>query len=71
MENLALKVRLKKSAFLFPKKFLCVYTERQARLKFAEQEAQTWRIERVTVHGKFQIRYRDKKSGRFIRKPEQ
>ena len=29
----------------------------------------TWTFERITVRGKLQVRYRDKKTGRFIRKP--
>lgn len=30
---------------------------------------QTWRFETVTVRGKPQVRYRDLKTGRFIKKP--
>ena len=30
---------------------------------------QTWRRETVTVRGKYQIRYRDLDTGRFIKKP--
>jgi hypothetical protein len=30
---------------------------------------QTWRFETVTVRGKPQVRYRDLRTGRFIRKP--
>jgi len=31
---------------------------------------QTWRHETVTVRGKNQVRYRDLKTGRFIKKPK-
>jgi len=30
---------------------------------------QTWKLETVTIKGKSQFRYRDLKTGRFIRKP--
>ena len=30
---------------------------------------QTWKLETVTVRGKSQVRYRDIKTGRFIKKP--
>jgi len=40
------------------------------RFRREEAEAETWRFEWVTVKGRPQMRYRDLKTGRFIRKPD-
>jgi hypothetical protein len=65
----ALKDEAEKLGIPVPERVLLRRAERQARLKLAEKEARTWRFERVKVHGKSQVIYRDIKTGRFIRKP--
>ena len=61
-QNMALKIEAKKRGFEDTK--LPRYSKRpQISVK------QTWRHETVTVRGKSQVRYRDLKTGRFIKKP--
>lgn len=43
--------------------------ERRPVTCFHGRTAVTWRQEAVTVKGKSQVRYRDLKTGRFIKKP--
>jgi hypothetical protein len=43
--------------------------ECQARLKSSEQEVQTWWFEVVKVRNRSEARYRDLRTGRFIKKP--
>ena len=48
--------------------------KRVNRPRYAKRQTQvyarrTWRHETVTVRGKPQVRYRDLKTGRFIKKP--
>jgi hypothetical protein len=46
-----------------------VFVERRPVSRFHGRTAVTWRHEVVTVKGKSQVRYRDLKTGRFIKKP--
>jgi hypothetical protein len=46
-----------------------VFGKRRPVVRFHGRTTVTWRHEVVTVKGKSQIRYRDLKTGRFIRKP--
>lgn len=62
-QNFALAIEAMKRGFydaMLPK-----YFEKPS----ARQIRQTWRHETVTVRGKPQVRYRDLKTGRFIKKP--
>ena len=45
-----------------------VFIERRHVARFYGRTAVTWRKEAVTVKGKSQVRYRDLKTGRFIKK---
>jgi hypothetical protein len=51
------------------------FTEKRvSRPRYAQRQSysyakRTWRHENVTVRGKSQVRYRDLKTGRFIKKP--
>jgi hypothetical protein len=47
-----------------------VYVERKPIISFQEKTTLTYRHEVVTVKGKSQNRYRDLKTGRFIKKPK-
>lgn len=61
-QNLALRREAEKRGFVYTK--LNRYSNRpQLSLKH------TWKRESVTVRGKSQVRYRDLKTGRFIKKP--
>ena len=61
-QNLALRREVEKRGFI----------DRRLPRYFAKPQVstrQTWRHETVTVRGKPQVRYRDLKTGRFIKKP--
>ena len=60
LQNKALKRELEKIGFI---EYLPRYTKPQFYTK------QTWKREIVRVKSKTQVRYRDIKTGRFIRKP--
>ena len=47
-----------------------VFVERTPVARVYGRTAVTWRHEVVTVKGKSQVRYRDLKTGRFIKKPK-
>jgi hypothetical protein len=61
-QNLALNIEAKKRGFE-DTKLPRYYKKSQIYPK------QTWKLETVTVRGKSQVRYRDIKTGRFIKKP--
>ena len=61
-QNRALKIEAEKRGFEETK--LPRYSKRP---QFIVE--QTWKRETVTVRGKAQVRYRDVKTGRFIKKP--
>jgi hypothetical protein len=63
-QNFALGKEARKRGFFDAK--LPRYFERPS----VRQTRQTWRHETVTVRGKSQVRYRDVRTGRFIKKPE-
>lgn len=46
------------------------FVERRPVARFYGRIAVTWRHEVVTVKGKSQVRYRDLRTGRFIKKPK-
>jgi len=62
-QNLALREEARKRGFFDAR--LPRYFERQS----ARETRQSWRHETVIVRGKSQDRYRDIKTGRFIKKP--
>ena len=62
-QNLALREEARKRGFFDAR--LPRYFERPS----ARQTRQSWRHETVIVRGKSQERYRDIKTGRFIKKP--
>ena len=65
LQNRALKIELEKRGFT---EYLPRYTRpRYTRPHFYTK--QTWKREIVRVKGKPQVRYRDAKTGRFIKKP--
>ena len=53
-----------------PREVVSRRVSREPHFRVEKAEAKTWRFEWVEVHGKPQPRYRDKATGRFIRKPE-
>jgi len=61
-QNLALKIEAEKRGFRDAK--LPEYFRRQPQVSITR----TWRREIVTVRGKPQVRYRDLRTGRFIKK---
>ena len=61
-QNLALREEARKRGFFDAK--LPRYFERP----YVRQIKQTWRYEIIAVRGKSQVRYRDLKTGRFIKK---
>ena len=63
-QNDALRDEARKRGFFDAR--LPRYFERQS----VRQTKQSWRRETVTVKGKSQVRYRDLKTGRFIKKPQ-
>ena len=63
-QNLALRIQARKRGFYYAR--LPKYFERQ----YARQTRQSWRLETVTVRGISQVKYRDLKTGRFIKKPK-
>jgi hypothetical protein len=62
MQNRALAVEARRLG-------ITVFIERRPVAHFHGRTAVTWRHEVVTVKGKSQVRYRDVKTGRFIKKP--
>ena len=62
LQNLALKREAEKRGFK-DAKMPTYFRKTQVSAK------QTWRRETVTVRGKPQVRYRDIKTGRFVKKP--
>jgi len=62
-QNLAFRIEAEKKGFEETK--LPRYTKRP---QFYSR--QTWKRETMTVRGNYQVRYRDLKTGRFIKKPE-
>jgi len=63
MQNRALTVEARRLG-------IPVYIERRPVARFHGRKAVTWRQEIVIVKGKSQNRYRDLKTGRFIKKPK-
>lgn len=63
MQNRALAVEARRLG-------IPVFVERIPVARFHGRTAVTWRHEVVTVKGKSQVRYRDLKTGRFIKKPK-
>jgi len=63
-QNLALKEEARKRGFFDAR--LPRYFERQ----YARQTRQSWRYETVNVRGRSQVRYRDVRTGRFMKKPK-
>jgi hypothetical protein len=63
MQNRALAVEARRLG-------IPVFVERRPVARFHGRTAVTWRHEVVTVKGKSQVRYRDLKTGRFIKKPK-
>jgi len=51
------------------KRGIPVFVERRPTAIVKKEIALTWRRETVTVRGKPQVRHRDLKTGRFIKKP--
>jgi hypothetical protein len=62
-QNLALREEARKRGFFDAR--LPRYFEKP----YARQKRQSWRHETVIVRGKSQVRYRDLRTGRFIKKP--
>ena len=63
MQNRALAVEARRVG-------IPVFIGRRPVARFQGRTAVTWRQETVTVKGKAQTRYRDLKTGRFIKKPK-
>ena len=63
-QNLALREEARKRGFFDAR--LPRYFER----KSARRKSQSWRHETVIVKGKSQVRHRDLRTGRFIKKPK-
>jgi hypothetical protein len=62
MQNSALAVEAQKRG-------IPVFIGKRPVARFQGRTAVTWRQEVVTIKGKSQVRYRDLKTGRFIKKP--
>lgn len=65
----ALKDEAKKRGYFDKFREKRVNRPRYAKRQSYSYTRQTWRHETVTVRGKSQVRYRDLRTGRFIKKP--